>query len=150
MAKNDTVVETTPVDPTIAALLQEENTALKTQVTVLQDGISEMKVQITELEEMAETYRAQAEALESALIEKDAALEIAPKSEDGKGSVKIDTTKKVAPSVPAETFTVEGKKYCFKKAQFMIGPVKHTAQEALQNDALLVQLIDYPSVVEEV
>ena len=148
MAKNDTVAAATPVELTIA-LLQEENTGLKEQITGLSDDISILKVQNIGLQEENDLLKVQLEALELAVIEKDAALEIARKSEQS-SSVKIDTAKPTAPSVPIETFTVEGKTYRFKKAGFIIGENRYKAVEALQNDAILVKLIDYPSVVEEV
>lgn len=108
---------------------------------------SELQAQIDLLTSENEALRAQVEALESALIEKDAALTEARTIKET-SSVKFEAHKEITRSVPTETFTVEGKTYRFKKAGFIISGERFKAVDALKNDALLVTLIDYPSVVE--
>lgn len=148
MAKNDTVAEATlPVDRLV--FFQDENSQLKIQIAALQDENSKLSIQVAALQEEIEVSKPFTEALEADLTSKNEELAVLRKAED-KSSVRIDTAKKATPSVPTETFDVEGKTYRFKKAAFIIGIEKHTAQSALENDALLVRLVDYPSVVEEI
>lgn len=117
------------------------------QSAVIAETDADFQAQIALLISENEILKVQLEAMEVALIEKEAELKEARTIKET-SSVKINTATNQAPSVPTDIFTVEGKKYRFKKAGFIIGEKRYKAVEALEDDALLVKLIDYPSVVE--